>query len=391
MGGKDKQSTAGGDLAVEPGVLEPLRAALASARESDRYRLLATLLTDLAENSHGGKPAATNQVDELTKRIQAVDSERAALDDAYKSSQADLALAQKQLDAERNRAAELQQIIDDQRSRLKESQEKLKIVEAEVAARNNDLHRAQVQVEDLELKLQRAELAGSDRSRVDALETDKRGLTEQIQALEQQMEQLRTDKDEEIDKLRGELAQASSGASQGGEGLLKGLWERLAKASPPLSEGHLEPKTQSAERLVDAFIELVRFVDDFDKTMRVFLSKYTKYHPSVKVPWEAYAKGDDLYTVVRRTVAPQGGRPVGPLKMRLRLLYAWTHAGMIGCDTAIESIGSELHAHLMGEHGAGSDPNFKVRDYIRDDGHLLFAQHIRELRSLKLAEIYGRG
>ena len=64
---------------------------------------------------------------------------------------------------------------------------------------------------------------------------------------------------------------------------------------------------------------------------------------------------------------------------------------MLGCDSAIESVASELHSHLMGEVGAGSDANRKIRDYLRDDGHELFLQHIKELRSQKLAEAFGRG
>ena len=77
--------------------------------------------------------------------------------------------------------------------------------------------------------------------------------------------------------------------------------------------------------------------------------------------------------------------------MRLRLLNSWTQAGMVGCDGAIESIASVLQEHLMGSVGAGSDPQRKIRDYIRDDGHELFFQRICELRSQKLAETFGRG
>jgi len=90
-------------------------------------------------------------------------------------------------------------------------------------------------------------------------------------------------------------------------------------------------------------------------------------------------------------VAPQGGKPVGLLKMRLKVLYAWTEAAMIGCDSAIESVASELQQHLLGPVGAGGDPGRKIKEYLRDDGHELFLQHLRELRSQKLAETYGRG
>jgi hypothetical protein len=38
-----------------------------------------------------------------------------------------------------------------------------------------------------------------------------------------------------------------------------------------------------------------------------------------------------------------------------------------------------------------TDPNRKIRDFMRDDGHQLFHQHIRELRSQKLGEAYAKG
>jgi len=75
----------------------------------------------------------------------------------------------------------------------------------------------------------------------------------------------------------------------------------------------------------------------------------------------------------------------------LRVLQQWCEAAMVGCDSAIESIASELHTHLMGPGGVGSDPGRKIKDFLRDDGHYVFLEHMRELRSLKLAETYGRG
>ncbi len=205
------------------------------------------------------------------------------------------------------------------------------------------------------------------------------------------MERLRTDKDARIEQLEEQLRHSQSGAGASADALLAALWRRLASAKPALADGHVQPTVQAAERLVDALIELVRFADDFDKGMRVFVGNYTKHHPSVKVPWDVYAKRDDVYKTAQQTVAPQGGKPVGLLKMRLRFLYSWTQASMIGCDSAIESIASELYTHLMGPVGAGSDPNRKIKDYLRGDGHELFVQHIRELRGQKLAEFFGRG
>lgn len=114
--------------------------------------------------------------------------------------------------------------------------------------------------------------------------------------------------------------------------MLAGLWDRLARASPPLGERRVPPNAQDAERLVDASIELVRFADELDKFMRPFLSKYTQHHGTVKAPWEGYAMRDDIHTTAFQTVAPNG-RPVALLKMRLRVLQQWVEALMIGLDS----------------------------------------------------------
>jgi len=387
-----KDSSASG---VMSRLFEPLNAALLNVEESERYRLLASFLSGLAEQSKGKgdgrKSAPGGQVDTLVKQVQALTREKAAVEDDLRTTQADLSDSRKQLEGKQAKVTELQQIIADQSARLKTAERETEQLGAQLLAKNTDLHKAEVHAEAMQVKAQRAELALSDHSRVDTLEEGKRELIMQIDELRAQTEQLRADKDAEIEKLKTELRSTESSASEGGDRLLEELWQRLAATKPPLAEGHVQPNKQAALRLVDAFSELVRFVDDFDKSMRVFLNRYCQYHPSVKVPWEAYAKGDDLTEFARRTVAALGGRPVGPLKMRLRLLYSWTYAAMVGCDSAMESLASELQSHMMGPVGAGSDPNRKIRDYVKDDGPERFNQYIKELRSLRLAETYGRG
>ena len=377
-------------------LLAPLRAALSAVDEAERYRLLASVFAELAANppsgENGRNAAAKNQLETLGKRLQSVEQEKASLADSLRTTQADLARRDKQLEAEQARAKELEAVLAEQRKRLKHLEQEQAEAQARIEERNAAIHKAEVRCEELTLKAQRAAMTAGDDARVAQIEQARVEVTRQLEQERVRLQTLRTEKDEQIAKLRQQLQAAGSAAPEdaGGATLAK-LWERLARARPALAEGGAKPNEPAAERLVDAFIELVRFVDDFDKSMRVFLSRYTKYHPSVKVPWEAYTKGDDLVELARRTVAAQGGRPVGPLKMRLRLLYSWVYAAMVGCDSAFESVGSELQAHLMSEVGAANDPNRKVRDYIRDDGHLLFMQHLCELRSLKLAETYGRG
>ena len=396
MGADDRQhSTAPAGSRDLAELFGPLSSVLLDVDEAERYRLLASFLSDLADKSRvaadGRQGAAGEQVDTLGKQVQALAKEKAVVEDSLRTTEADLAFAGKQLEAERLRASELQEVIDDQRIRLKSAQSEVEQLEAQVVALNAATHKTEVRCEELEVRAQRAELALSDSSQVEGLEESKRDLITESEQLRAQIEQLRADKDAEIARIKEELARAKSTADESSDVLLVELWQRMASAKPPLAEGHLQPNKQAAQRLVDAFTELVRFVDDFDKSMRVFLNRYCQHHPSVRAPWEAYAKGDDLYEFARRTVAAKGGRPVRPLEMRLRFLYNWTYAGMVGCDAAFASISSQLQSHLLGPTGAGSDPKCTISDYLRNSGPELFMEHVNELRSLKIAEAFGRG
>ncbi len=394
MDAEDKQVGLSESVAADAlKLFEPVRTALLEADEPHRYRLLASLLVQLADTGRdgGGTKAPADQLEAFAKKVQSLDHERATLDDSLKTTRADLDRSRKQLEAEQARAQELQELIDEQRARLQTMQNDASTMEAELVARNAELHKAEVKIDELTLTTQRAELATHDLSKVTAWEEDKRDLMTQIESLQEQKEQFRLEKEAEIEKLKEDLRGSSTSAAEGGEAALAGLWERLAAANPPLAEGHVAPTLQSAQRLVDGFIELVRFVDEFDKSIRVFLGRYTQHHPTVRVPWEAYAKGDDLHAIASRTVAVTGGRPVGLLKMRLRLLNQWIVAAMIASDSSFENIASELESHLRGPIGAGSDRNRKIMDFLREDGHELFLQHMRELRSVKLGEAFGRG
>ncbi len=222
-------------------------------------------------------------------------------------------------------------------------------------------------------------------------ETAKRGLSKEVEELRAEMEQLRADKEAEIARLTGELAKAQTPKVEADGIPLTKLWQQLASARPPLVDGQAQPNEQCALRLVDGFVELVRFVDDFDRLIRPFLAKYTKQHQAIRVSWDVYAKRDDTRKTVQQTLAPVGGKPVGVLKVRLRGLYTFANAGMIANDVTLESIASELHSFLMGPIGAGSDPNRTIKEFLRDDGNELFLQHMREFRTAKLAETLGRG
>jgi len=374
-------------------MLEPLRAALADANESDRYRLLATLLGEFAEVSRAGADGrgATDQVEALSRKVHELSEEKATLLDRYSTTKADLEHRTAQLEAEQVRGHELEPVIEEQRVRLEALQKEQKDVAARLTACEAELHKSHAENDQLLLKLQRAELANGDRSGVERLEEKNRSLTRELDELRHEMDQLRTDKDAEIARLASELAEPRS--VQGGASAIpfEDLWEQLAREKPALVEGGVPPTQQSAERLVATLIELVRFVDDFDKLIRPFLTEYTKHHPPVKVPWDVYAKRDDARKTIQQVLAPVRGRPVGIVKNRLRGLYRWTEAAMIACDASIESVASELHTFAMGPAGVGADPNCTIRVFLRNAGHELFLQHVRELRGLKLAEAFGRG
>jgi len=373
-------------------LIGPIRTALAGVDESQRYRVLATLFGELAKQSQAGdngRRAGQAQVESLAKKIQSLHEDNAAVNDKLAATRADLERRQSQFEAEQIRADELKRIVDEQRGRLELLKKQLADAEAAIQAREADVHKLQRQNETLELSLQRAESASDQSGRIDSLESSKAEFAAEVQRLQCDLDQVRADRDAEIERLKTEAKQAAAGAGSP-EGILVPVWKRLAAAKPPLVESLDAPDAKAAEHLADSVIELVSAAQGFEKTMSVFLGKYTKPNPSIKVPWDVYMK-QDLLKTAQQVLAPKGGKAVGLLKLRLRFLYRWTEASMIACDSVIESTASELQSHLMGELGAGADPNRKIRDYVRNDGHHLFLQHLREMLSNKLAEVFGRG
>lgn len=341
-----------------------------------------------AESTEGGA-GTTDPSAAQSNRLRALDEERARLTDLLAAANRDLEARTKEVEAERTRVQELEGRLSGGRDGVRSAEQKARELEEELVAKNSELHRAQVESEQLLLRAQRAELHLEQDNRAERLEEGQRELGAEIETKHAQIDQLRVDKDEEIESLKEALHQARQGASEGATKVLIDLWDRLARATPKLVEGHVTPNVQAIERLVDAFIELVKFVDDLEKTLRIFLGKYTKNQPSVKVPWDSYAKSEEFYKTIQQIVAPKGGKPAGLAKMRLRVLYSWTEAAMIASDSAMESIASELETQLQGTLGMGDDPNRKIRDYVRADGHFMLMQHMRELRNKRLAETYG--
>ncbi|MCK4340927.1 MAG: hypothetical protein KAY37_04310 [Phycisphaerae bacterium] len=373
-------------------LFEPLRAVLSQAPETERFRLLASFFVDLADRplaaADGVEPS---QAELLAKKLTRVSEEKALLADTLAAAQADLERGTKQLEAEQQRAEELDRINADQRKRLKSAQDQIAELEGQVVAKNGQLHKAESRVEELAIKLQRAELAAGDTTRVDTLEEAKRSLGTEVEQTRGNMEQLRLEKDAVIEQLKADVLTAKSSSSAGAGSALAVLWDRLARSKPPLAPGGLTPPIQAAERLVDTFIELTRFVQDLDQALAPFLGGFAKHNPAVARPWDVYARSPELQRVIKEIIDAEHGKPAGVVKMRLLGLKRWTLAATIAGDSAIESIAHELEEQMRGELGMGSDPNRKIKDYIRDDGQELFHQHIRELRSQKLADAYAHG
>ena len=384
-GGRTSSGAEGGDT------VEPISQALLGLGVSERFRLLGTLFERLAvDAARGAAGERDDQLSAISKRLQSLGEERASLEDMLASAQADLAQRTSLLEAEQTRAAQQDRIIQEQRVRIDDLLNERREMEAKLVERAATIHDVERDHEQLLVRLQRAESRAADQSRVDLAESGRRDVAEELRDMQERFEQLRIDKETDIEALKGELNRARSLASQSADVVLAALWDTLARAKPSLVEGHVAPNAQAAERLAEGYVEVVHFADNFDKSMCVFLDKYTKHSASVKVPWGVYAKSDDVLETARKTLAVKGGRPVALLKMRLRMLSTWAQAAMIGADSAIESIASELEAHLRGEQGTQADPNRKIKDYLREDGHYLFMERVRELRSQRLAETFGR-
>ncbi|MBN2445081.1 MAG: hypothetical protein JXO22_00010, partial [Phycisphaerae bacterium] len=273
---EQKQGHEKGGLAAE--LLEPVRAALAKAPESERYRALAAFFSDLADGQTGGGGAAAEaeQLAALSKKLTRLGEEKALVDDALAEARADLEHANRQIEADRERAKETERISTDQRTRLRAAQQQVDELEQQLIAKNSQLHEADSEVESLRVKLQRSELSAGDTSRLDSLEDTKRELVEQLERLRADHEQLRADKDAEIEQLKAVTLEAEAATSSSSDKLLADLWDRLARAKPALAPGGKVPTEAAAQRLFEAFIELAFFAHDFDQTMRPFLGSFAR-------------------------------------------------------------------------------------------------------------------
>lgn len=380
---------------LSPGIsesVERFRSSLAKAREADRYRMLAELLDQLAKDSQAdSNGGAGAEVERLSKKVKVAIEENALLADQHRATKADLERQASQLEAEQRRAAELDKVIENHRTRSAELQKKNEELETRLTAKEAELHNAHRDHDQSLLEAQRAELAADSGGRVERLEEQNQQLGREVETWRGEVEQLREDKDAEVAQLNKELAGARSSAGASSDVDFEAIWQRFLSAKPPVISVGGAPTVQSAQRFVDVFVELSRCADDIDKLIRPFVSDYVKSHPPVKVPWDVYAGRDDVRATLQHTLKPEGGRPVGVVKVRLKGLYAWTSATMLASDATVKSIGDELRTFLMGPNGVGDQPNRTIRDFVREGGCQYYLEYMREFLALKLAEAWRGG
>lgn len=371
----------------------PFLASLAQVDEATRLRLLADLVGELAEQATGSsdRVTATAEIEALSRRVKEHAEEKATLQDRLRGLEVELEQRDANLGLEKERAEKHKSLADQQTSRLEALQERTRELEDLLDARNKDIHKANVEHESLTLQLQRADVKGLDKSKEVRLEEQHRGLEAENERLRGEIEQLRRDKNVELEKVSDDLLVAKEEASAKQDVEFEVLWVRLAQAKPPMVEGHLKPNIKSGERLFDSYLELVKFVDDFDKLMRPFLSRYTTARPRLKAVWEAYARGAGIRETAKQIIVPEGGRPTGILRNQLRGLYKWTEAAVWGCEAAIESIGTELPTFMRRKDpfGCGSDSNRKLTEFILENGPDAFSDHMKAIRSAKIAQFFG--
>ena len=381
----------GGLAASSPAA--PFLAALAQADEATKLRLLADLVGELAEQASGtpDRFSPTEEIEALSRRVKEHAEEKATIQDRLRGLEVELEQREANLGVEKERAEKYKSIADKQTSRLEELQARTRELEGLLDARNKEIHQANVEHESLTLQFQRADAKGQDKSKDLRLEEQLRAIEAENERLRGEIEQLRKDKNVELDKVTGDLVAARQEASAKQDVEFDGLWVRLAEAKPSMVEGHLKPNIKSGERLFDSYLELVKFVDDFDKLMRPFLSRYTTARPRLKAVWEAYARGAGIRDTAKQIIVPEGGRPTGILRNQLRGLYKWTEAAVWGCEAAIESIGTELPTFMRRKDsfGCGSDSSRKLTEFILENGPDAFSDHMKDIRGAKIAQFFG--
>ncbi len=373
-----------------------LKQSLCEADETTRFNLVVDVFHEYVRKEYTKKSSleaapgsSSDQAGDISRKVRSLDEANAVLRDQLSALQADLGSCTSQLEAQNERVAELDRQHTKDSQQIKELLAKSRDTDSDLETRNRDIHQAQLENDQLLLKLQRAELAQEDTSKFDRASKGRHELAAEVESLRSELKALRTSKDAQIVKLNQAISEGGVPREAVGAIDFTELWQALIQADPPLVIALDSPTMQAGQRVMALLIELLHFVDDVDQLVRPFIGKYTRDHQAIQVPWDVYARGDSMRSIVQTVLHPVNGKTAGVAKVRLRGLYAWLESALIAADVTIESVATELHAYAMQQGGVADDPNRRIKDFLREDGHELFQQHLRLLCSRKLAEAFG--
>lgn len=374
------------DLAL----LGSLRSTLKSAPEAQRIRLIAGLLNDWAQELAGSREAG-DQVRSLSKKAQDLEATRADLQDALDATRAELSESKKLLEIEQGKTARLQQTLEKNDARLSALQQEVTTLETKVTQHASDLHQAQREREQFEVKSQRLELASTDRTQFEQLQAENRRLAAELQRVTTENESYRQERQSLSDRLveREQVGQAD--VSRGADAMLHKLWETLMTCKPPLVRSGTHMSTEGAEQLVRAFAEMASFTQRHEQSLRALLDKYIRHNSALSRPWRAYvekSEKEDVAETMRQILDPTTGKTADFLRMKLKMTEKWAMAASLSLDAALAHIPTELSAHLMEERYAGTNRNFTVRDYIKDNGPDHFRERLLALQAENLEKAF---
>jgi len=377
------------------GELRPLIQRLVESGENDRYRMLSQILTDLA-----GRPSAaegrfvelTAQIESASKKVRRLDEERALLTHEVDSLKADLAQQRKLLETEQARAQELARLNQTLKTRQEAVQKERDELEERVVAQNTQLMRAESETEALKIKLDRASAAAGDMSRVTKLESEKNLLAQKNAEEEAERERFRVEKEAEIARLKAALRNAQEGDGQSAERLLASLWARMQATTPPFLQAPIPmPTLPALERLVDSFVELVRFAAALDDSTTMFFKEFSRRDKELKEFWDDYQGLAGVEETARLVIAPTGGKPANFLRIRLGRLKNLSVSAMFGADLALAHVPELISKVLRGPMGTATDKERKIRVFLQEGGHEAVGDEARNLLSEKIRDSISGG
>lgn len=374
------------------GDVTALRDQMKSLRESERYRLLASLLSSLAEaggRDDDGRRAEEAQAAALRKRIEELGERTARLEDELKEAQDGLGRKSRQLEVEIEQNQDFQRRLKEMRTQQEAWQREKLEIENALVARNTQMHQLEREIDQLRVKAQRAEHAANDTRRVEDLEKSRRELILAVEEKTREVERVRMEKDAELERLKEKMQAVRGQTEVRADELLAALWSRLTRVKPPVVEGTSKPSVQTAERVFDAFIELTRFAHLCDEQTRSFLDRYTRGDETLRTAWQGFSTFGVMADQVKMTAGAANGPPVGLLKVRLGQLRMWMFGALLASDAAIECIQDELVRQIL--EALKGDRGLKLDDFRKNGGPERLQNAVIELRRRKLKETQERG